>query len=276
MPIVGANGLNLYVNRFRTRRACERPIVVCVHGLAVVDNASSSFTFGFHLAKSADVITYDLRGHGRSDKPATGYRVADHAADLLGLIDALAITEPVHLVGFSYGGAVAMVAALLRPEQMASVSLLDGHVPVAGWEEALFGSVRRFQIWEDEARALGLVDDHIVAMVIQKVKQEYGLPTRRATAISKRVHHLFTSTTLREDMEHEVVYGKDDYSRIECPVLGIYGDRSDLYWLTDRLPELIRDVTLHTIAGADHLGVFWRLDETRPIVCRALGLPAGG
>jgi hypothetical protein len=56
-------------------------------------------------------------------------------------------------------------------------------------------------------------------------------------------------------------------------VLGIYGDRSDVFWLTLRLPGLLPDLTLHTIAGADHLGVFWRLEETRPLLCRFIGLP---
>jgi len=272
MPIVHANGLDFHVNRFRTKADIERPIVVCVHGLAVVDNASSSFTFGFHLAQWADVITYDLRGHGRSDKPSSGYHVADHVDDLLGLLDALEITEPVHIAGFSYGGAIVMAAAVREPERMATVSLLDGHVPVAGWEESLFNAVRQFQIWTDDARALGLPDDAIEQMIIQQVKQKYGFPNRRATAITQRVHHMFTSTTLREDMRSEQVFDKDDYSRIACPVLGIYGDQSDLYWLMDILPTLVPDVSLHTIAGADHLGVFWRLEETRPLVCEHMGL----
>jgi pimeloyl-ACP methyl ester carboxylesterase len=275
MPIVHANGLDFHVNRFRTKADIERPIVVCVHGLAVVDNASSSFTFGFHLAQWADVITYDLRGHGRTDKPSSGYHVDDHVDDLLGLLDALEISEPIHLVGFSYGGAIVMGAAVREPERLASLSLLDGHVPVVGWEESLFNAVRQFQIWTDDARALGLADDAIEQMMIQQVKQKYGLPNRRATAITQRVHHLFTSTTLQEDMRTEQVFDKDDYSRIECPVLGIYGDQSDLYWLMDILPTLVSDLSLHTIAGADHLGVFWRLEETRPLVCEHMGLQTG-
>jgi pimeloyl-ACP methyl ester carboxylesterase len=273
MPIVHANGLNFYFNRFRTRAPGERPIVVCVHGLAAVDNAATSFILGFHLAKAAEVITYDLRGHGRSDKPATGYHVADHADDLLGIIDALGVTKPVHLVGFSYGGAIAMVAALKAPERMATVSLLDGHVPVAGWEDALVGGVWQFQNVEDQARRLGMTEDQVEKMTVRQIMNEHGLPVRRATAVTRRVRHLFAATTLLEDVREEPVYDKDDYSRIECPVLGIYGDQSDLYWLTDRLPTLIRDLTLHTIVGADHLGVFWRLEETRPLVCQTIGLP---
>lgn len=270
---VEANGLNFHVNRFRTGPPGDRPVVVCVHGLAVVDNAASSFVLGFHLARDADVITYDLRGHGRSDRPPTGYTVADHAEDLLALLDALEITVPVHLVGFSYGGAITMVAAMRRPERMASVTLLDGHVPVAGWEDILFGTVREFVAWEQEARAQGMVDDEIEQAVIQRVITQFQATRRRATSVTRRVRRLFESTTLREDMHHEAVYDKDDFSRIDCPVMGIYGDQSDLYWLTDQLPTLIRDITIRTIPGADHVGVFWSIDQVRPLVRQFVGLP---
>lgn len=276
MATVHANGLNFHVNRFRTGPEGERPVVVCIHGLAVVDNAATSFVLGFHLAKDAEVITYDLRGHGRSDRPPTGYGIADHAADLIALIDALGITRPVHLVAFSYGGAVATTAAIRHPERMASVTLLDGVVPVAGWEKALFGTVRDFEEWIDDAHGKGLAGDDIVETIIRHAINAYGVTRRRAAAIGKRVHRLFETTSMREDIRNESVFDRDDYRRITCPVLGVYGTKSELYWLIDVLPELIPDVTLATVPGADHLDVFWRIDEIRPIVRRFIGLQASG
>lgn len=270
---VRANGLSFHVNRFRSGPAGDRPVVVCVHGLAVVDNASSSFVLGFHLATDAEVITYDLRGHGRSSAPSSGYGVADHAEDLLALIDALGIARPVHLVGFSYGGAITMLAAMRAPERIASVTLLDGHVPVAGWEDALFGLVKDFARWQQEAETRGLTGEQFEDLVIERVIDRFRATPRRAAAVARRVRRLFESTTLREDMRNETVFDKEDFSRIDCPVLGIYGDQSDLYWLTDRLPALVRDVTIHTIPGADHVGVFWRIDEIRPLIREFIGLP---
>ncbi|UDY24631.1 alpha/beta fold hydrolase [Nocardioides sp. Kera G14] len=49
------------------------------------------------------VITYDRRGFGRSDKPATGYSYDTLADDLAGLIEALGLHDA-SLVGFSMGG----------------------------------------------------------------------------------------------------------------------------------------------------------------------------
>jgi hypothetical protein len=46
-----------------------------------------------------------------------------------------------------------------------------------------------------------------------------------------------------------------------------------MYWMTGRLPALLDDVRIETIAGADHVDVFWHLDEIRPLVRRFVGLP---
>lgn len=276
MGKVYANGLGFHVNRFRTGAPGERPVVVCVHGLAVVDNAAPTFLIGFHLATDAEVIAYDLRGHGRSDKPRSGYRIEDHATDLFALVDALEITAPVHLVAFSYGGAIAMAAALRHPERLASVTLLDGAVPIEGWEHKVVGMIERYEVWVREGEARGLTLDEMKQTVVRDVMEEYGVTRRRAVGTATRVVELFHSTTLGDDLRSEQTFGKEDFTRLTCPVMGVYGDKSDLYSLMDVLPTLIPDIRLHTISGADHLDVFWRVDELRPLLRDFIGLPLIG
>lgn len=58
-----------------------------------------------HFNKNCDVITFDQRGHGESDKPAFGLRVARLAADLNDLITTLAL-DNVTLIGHSMGCSV--------------------------------------------------------------------------------------------------------------------------------------------------------------------------
>jgi pimeloyl-ACP methyl ester carboxylesterase len=58
------------------------------------------------LAKHCRVIAMDLRGHGKSEKPAWGYRISRMAKDLKDLIDGLKLKD-VTVLGWSMGAAIA-------------------------------------------------------------------------------------------------------------------------------------------------------------------------
>ena len=61
--------------------------VVFLHGL-IMDNLSSFFyTIAPAVARTTDAVLYDLRGHGMSAMPASGYTPTDMAADLAMLMD---------------------------------------------------------------------------------------------------------------------------------------------------------------------------------------------
>ncbi len=67
------------------------------------------------FAQSYRVVTFDLRGHGQSDKPPGPYSMALFAADTAALITGLGIT-PTHVVGISLGGMVAFQLAVSTPD----------------------------------------------------------------------------------------------------------------------------------------------------------------
>jgi 3-oxoadipate enol-lactonase len=88
------------------------PPLLLIHGLG-----SSGDDWAFQreeFSRGHTLVLPDLRGSGRSAKPAGPYSIAQFAADLWGLLDALAI-ESADLLGFSLGGAVAIEMALMRP-----------------------------------------------------------------------------------------------------------------------------------------------------------------
>jgi 3-oxoadipate enol-lactonase len=72
----------------------------------------------------ARVIVPDLRGHGDSSAPATGYSMRQYADDCLALLDARTVTEPVVLVGLSMGGYVGFELLRRHPERVAALVLL--------------------------------------------------------------------------------------------------------------------------------------------------------
>lgn len=69
-------------------------------------------------------LVVEVRGRGGSEAPATGYTVADHAADLRAVLDTEAI-QRYHLMTFSRGTTWGLDVALAQPERVASIAIGD-------------------------------------------------------------------------------------------------------------------------------------------------------
>lgn len=69
------------------------------------------------------VIRTDMRGHGRSAAPESGYDLASLAADVIAVLDELGVDQA-HVVGHSLGGTVGTEVALSAPQRVASVTTL--------------------------------------------------------------------------------------------------------------------------------------------------------
>src|SRR5258706_501423 len=84
------------------------------------------------LADRFDVIAPDLRGYGDSDKPASlAYGAADHAPDMLALLDALGLAR-VGVVGHDVGGAVMQPMARAAPARFTGLFFFDFVYPGIG------------------------------------------------------------------------------------------------------------------------------------------------
>ena len=69
------------------------------------------------LAGDFTLLRYDLRGHGGSNMPPAPWQLADLAADVIALWDALGI-ERSHFVGLSLGGMIGQHLALAAPHRI--------------------------------------------------------------------------------------------------------------------------------------------------------------
>ena len=86
----------------------------------------SWFTFGLVLPllpPSLRVLAIDQRGFGESDKPASGYAIADLAADVVAFLDGLGI-ERTTIVGHSFGSFVARQVAIEAPDRVDRLVLI--------------------------------------------------------------------------------------------------------------------------------------------------------
>lgn len=115
---VMANGLR--INYYRT--GGEKPAVVLLHGLA--DYGLSWTRLPLFLEPAYDVVMVDLRGHGMSAKPESGYQAEEMADDLFWVIRTLNLHKPV-IIGHSMGAYVAAVFAKHNPSFISGVVLED-------------------------------------------------------------------------------------------------------------------------------------------------------
>ena len=74
------------------------------------------------LPEHFEVLSYDQRGLGQTDKPDGNYSMADYAADADGLLDALG-WPPIPVMGVSFGGMVAQELAIRYPARIQSLVL---------------------------------------------------------------------------------------------------------------------------------------------------------
>jgi lipase len=110
-------------------RAGEGPDpIICLHGITAQHRAFNAAAR--YLEPSRGLVGVDLRGRGDSDKPESGYSLQAHAADVVRVLDHLGLESAV-LAGHSMGGFVALKTALMFPDRMRALVLLDG-----GWPRA--------------------------------------------------------------------------------------------------------------------------------------------
>jgi pimeloyl-ACP methyl ester carboxylesterase len=99
---------------------------VLVHGLGGTSAAIWGRVAG-ELADEYTVVTYDLRGTGRSERPPGPYSLDDFVGDLRALVEALELARPA-LVGHSFGGSIALAYAARYPAEVSAVVCVGGPV----------------------------------------------------------------------------------------------------------------------------------------------------
>lgn len=104
--------------------AAERPTLVAVHGGPGLDHVNLKAELE-PLAARVQVLYYDQRGHGRSDRGTPeDWNLRTWAGDLRRLCDALGLLKPV-VLGSSFGGHVALAYAGLYPGHPGGIILAN-------------------------------------------------------------------------------------------------------------------------------------------------------
>jgi pimeloyl-ACP methyl ester carboxylesterase len=218
------------------------------------------------LAPSHRVVAPDLCGYGGSAPwpGRTALRLAHEAARLLPLLER--IGTPVHLVGHSYGGAVALHLARTQRERIASLVLYE---PVAfhllrEGDAADTAALREIAaVAATVARCVGSGDYAAGAAHFVDYWSGPGtwaaMPPARQDALARRLPKVALDF---EAAMHEAALPRD-FASMALPALLLQGDRSPAppWRVALRLARVWPDAPLHIVRGAGHMGPLTHRDE---------------
>lgn len=237
---ISANGIKLAVQRIGT----GSPLVL-IHGLA------SSMGLWAWLDQSqlegVQVISYDLRGHGASERPIGAHTLAKHMTDLVGLLAALGI-EKATFAGFSLGGMIAIELAATYPELVTSLALLD--------TTASFPQATRDMFFEMASTASFNGMAAIAGTLIERTFSPHFLETNPKVVATVR-KGILASDAASIAAATRMVAKADVSSRlsqIHCPTLVLVGANDQLAppALSEALVTGIQGAQLQVIADSGH------------------------
>ncbi len=266
----------------------EGPDLVFVHGLA----ASRAFWFlqyAMPLSRHFRITLFDLRGHGYSGRPDSGYDAATLAEDLRALLDLLAI-ERCSLIGHSYGGGVAMEFAGRHPDRVERLALLDTKLNSLQPEMRMSDSphVSPFEAeianktgrdWDAETQVgLRFLEDLARWKLAGGGSQARDAFTpfgegRGATRTAKQLVDVLDNTSARSDFVKPGVNAAA-IGALKMPVLLIYGEYSRCLPTLRQLQQLLPQARTEMLAQGGHFFPQTHGRATLALIESFLGLPS--
>jgi pimeloyl-ACP methyl ester carboxylesterase len=217
--------------------------VILLHGYS-----DSWFTYSRILPlidNKYHVYVPDQRGHGDSDRPASGYTFPDFAADVIAFMDAKGLRQAT-IVGHSMGSFVAQHVAVAAPERVNKLVLVGSAT-----------TVRNNVVVELQREVGGLSDP-----VSPKFVREF-----QTSVVSQTVPNEFMDRVIQESLKVPARVWKDvmtgmlaspaklDFSKVTAPTLIVWGDKETVFpdrSDQDALTKAFPNATLKVYEGTGH------------------------
>lgn len=258
-----------YGGRIHYETVGEGPPLVFIHGWAM---SGDVWRFQKELAETYRLIIPDLRGHGRSSAPASGYCFQDFADDLLELFIALRLENAI-LIGWSMGAQVALQAFPVLRSRLAAVVLVSGTprftstegyshgVPEVAVKGLALLLQRDFAGTVDDFCKRMFVDGELSAELSGQIFCEVNKIVPPARHAVRQALKSLATTDLRAEL-----------ALVDVPVLLIHGgsDSICLPSASQYMAEHLRDARIKIMKGAGHAPFISRPGEFAGILTEFL------
>ena len=252
MAKAAVNGIQLHYQQFG-----QGPHLVMIHGitgnlaiwhLEIVPALMSEFR----------LTTYDLRGHGYSDVPPSGYTTADHAHDLRQMLDTLGI-ERAHVIGHSFGADIALHFSVLYPERLDRLVLVEPAVaalmPLRMREDWI-----GWKYWRDKLALGGITvpqehwyDTEYLVRASVSVPMLFGFRKGRARRAAPLVR-LMDTTTAAKDYCDMAGMTADRIEEVRHSTLVLYGEESVFLGTYEYLRDHLPNARCFLLPNSEHFG----------------------
>ena len=256
-----ANGVRLHYVE-----AGEGPLIVLLHGFP-----GFWYSWRYQIPALADagfhVVAPDLRGYNRSEKPrgVSAYRIQHLVADVAGLVRHLGERRAT-LVGHDWGGIVAWYMAMVHPELVDRLAILNAPHP-AVFARELFRSTQLLRSWYVGAFQVPHLPEALFRAgnyaLLERVLRTESVRADAFTDedISRYKEAVAQPGALTASINYyraALRYGKpnlpDEAQTIEAPTLVIWGEQDPhlVVGLTEGLEEWVPRVRVSRIPEAGH------------------------
>jgi pimeloyl-ACP methyl ester carboxylesterase/uncharacterized RmlC-like cupin family protein len=239
------------------------PVVVLLHGYA--ETSDSWGPLAAELAKSYTLVVPDLRGMGRSSRPAGGYDKKTQAVDIRTVVTALG-HDRTSVVSHDIGIMVAYAYAARYPDKVERLVVMDAPIPgIAPWDEIVrnralwhfsFGGpdaerlvqgrerIYLDRIWNDFAGDPSKIDEPTRT----SYAAQYALPGAMRAGFAQ-------FAAFSQDVEDNKIFQR---TRLTMPVLAVGGEKSFGATMAVVMRNVATNVREAVVPGAGH----WLMEES--------------
>ena len=206
------------------------------------------------------IVLHDFKGQLKSAKPNGPYTFAQHASDVVALMDHLGIPSA-HLIGTSYGGEVGLRCALDHPQRVLSLSVIDS---VSELDEDLSATVND---WKDAAATQhGETFFHRMMPSIYSpgfIQRNHDMLAQRAKAMNALSADYFAGQIILYDTFLNDVSMTSELHHIQCPTLILCGELDTLkpVKFSAIMAQAIPNAEFLTIPDCGHVAIFEKPNE---------------